>query len=194
MEASESMRTRVETSAAGSPVVGGVVQGPDGLKYLSPQRASAFLGLLRVGDALENRLSADLESRHGINLRSFEVLLFLAAFAPDGRLRMSELTNEAPLSQSRVSRLVADLEARGLVKRTPAETDGRGVAVSITASGVEKFKAAQETHLQDLDRWLFSQLTDKEIDQLGDMTQRLMRSLSDDTGDKPDGALPDQGQ
>ena len=177
-------------TTAASPVVGGVVERPDGIRHLSPQRAGAFLGLLRVGDMLEHRLSEDLESRHGINLRSFEVLLFLAAFAPAGQLRMSELTSEAPLSQSRVSRLVADLEARGLVKRTPAETDGRGVWVSITDRGIEKFKTAQETHLEDLDRWLFSHLTDTEVDQLGDVTQRLMRSLSDEIGIRQDESPP----
>lgn len=193
MGASESLRANVETAATDAPVVAGVVERRDGLRFLSPLRARAFLGLLRVGDMLDQRLSAELDARHGLNLRSFEVLLFLAVFAPDGRLRMSELTKEAPLSQSRVSRLVAELEARGLVKRTPADTDGRGVTVSITASGVEKFKAAQETHLQDLDRWLFSHLTDAETRRLAEITQKLIGQLSDDIGERPGAALDDEG-
>jgi len=179
MGTSESLRTTVEAAAAGSRVVAGVIERHDGLRYLAPVRASAFLGLLRVGDLLDQRLNAELEARHGLSLRSFEVLLFLAVFAPDSRLRMSELTKEAPLSQSRVSRLVADLEARGLVKRTPADTDGRGVTVAITPDGLEKFKAAQETHLDDLDRWLFSQLTDEDTERLVDITRRLLNRLSE---------------
>ena len=180
----ETLRAKIEATATASHLVGGVVERPDGMRFLSPLRANAFLGLLRVGNMLDQRLSTELEARHGLNLRSFEVLLFLAVFTPEGRLRMSELTKEAPLSQSRVSRLVADLEARGLVKRTPADTDGRGVTVSITASGIEKFKAAQETHLQDLDRWLFSHLTDAETHRLAEITQKLIRNLSNDTDER----------
>ena len=100
---------------------------PDGLKHASPQRASAFLGLVRAGETLVRDLDADLERDHGISLRAHEVLLVLALFAPGGRLRMAELNGRTPLSQSRVSRLVAELEARGLVKRSPADGDDRAV-------------------------------------------------------------------
>jgi DNA-binding MarR family transcriptional regulator len=147
---------------------------PDGLKYLSPVRAKAFLGLVRAGDSLARELNAELELDHGISLRAFEVLLFLAVFAPEGHLRMAELTERAPLSQSRVSRLVAELETRGLLERSSAEVDGRGVKVSITPKGIEKFKAAQETHLAGLRRLLFSHLSRAEIDQLASITEKII--------------------
>ena len=105
----------------------------------------------------------DLERDHGISLRAHEVLLVLALFAPGGRLRMAELNGRTPLSQSRVSRLVAELEARGLVERSRADGDGRGIQVSITARGIEKFRAAQDTHMAGLERGLYSRLTDQEI-------------------------------
>lgn len=155
---------------------GGVIHRPDGLKYLSPTRAKAFLGLVRAGDALAAKLSAELEREHGITLRGFEVLLFLAVFAPEGHLRITELTKQAPLSQSRVSRLVADLEARGLVERSRAEGDGRGVRVSITARGIERFKAAQDTHLAGLERLLFSRLSKAEVRQLGEITAKIVEA------------------
>src|SRR3982074_1887883 len=93
----------------------GVGTRPAGIQYLTPGRASAFLGLVRAGDTLARELDAELERDHGIGLRSYEVLLFLAVFSPNGRLRMLDLIERTPLSQSRVSRLVAELEARGLV-------------------------------------------------------------------------------
>jgi len=153
----------------------GVVQRPDGLKYLSPVRASAFLGLVRAGENLARELSNELETEHGIGLRGFEVLLFLAVFSPEGRLRISELTERTPLSQSRVSRLVADLEVRGLVQRSVAGADGRGVEVSITEKGLEKFRVAQDTHLAGLDRRLFSRLNQTEIRQLAAITGKILR-------------------
>ena len=112
--------------------------------------------------------------RHGLSLREFEVLLFLAEFSPDGCNRMANLNVQAPLSQSRMSRLVADLEGRGWVTRSRAEEDGRGVSVTITTTGREKFKAAQATHLEDLDRFFFSKLNQTEVRQLAAITSKVL--------------------
>ena len=176
MNQTPSLRAQIEEASESPSQEAGVVHRPDGLKYLSPTRAEAFLGLIRAGHVLADRLTSELEAEHGISLRAFEVLLFLAVFAPEGRLRMTELTERAPLSQSRVSRLVTDLEARGLVQRSPAETDGRGITVSITSKGITKFKEAQETHLTGLEGLLFSHLSDTDIRRLAAITTRIIDS------------------
>jgi len=152
----------------------GIVVRPDGLKYMTPGRAAAFLGLIRAGQTLARELDADLEREHGIGLMAYEVLLFLAAFSPDGRLRMVDLTERAPLSQSRVSRLVAELEARGLVARAPSGDDRRGVDVAITRKGIRKFKEAQEDHIAALERRLFAHLRADEVEQLATLTTRIL--------------------
>jgi DNA-binding MarR family transcriptional regulator len=154
--------------------VDGVIHRHDGLKYLSPLRANAFLGLVRAGYALDRELDAELERAHGIGLRAFEILLFLAVFVPGGALRIGELIERTPLSQSRVSRLVGELEAKGLLRRAAADSDRRGVRVSITARGIETFKAAQDTHLAGLDQRLFSRLTDSDIRQLARITSKIL--------------------
>lgn len=161
------------TSRAAAPRVG-VVRRPDGLVHLAPERAQAFLGLVRAGDALARELDAELERDHGLSLRAFEVLLFLAVFAPAGHLRMAELTERTPLSQSRVSRLVGELEARGLVERSAADGDRRGVRVTITRAGLAKFKEAQDSHLSSLERRLFAHLSAEEIGQLAALTTRIL--------------------
>lgn len=147
---------------------------PREFPHLPPDQARAFLGLIRAGEELDRRLDEELEQRHGLGLRAFEVLLFLAEFSPDGSKRMAELIAQAPLSQSRMSRLVADLERRGWVQRSRAEDDGRGVRVAITAAGRRKFKAAQATHLQDLDRFFFDRLSQGEVRQLASITAKLL--------------------
>lgn len=152
----------------------GVVRRPDGLKHLTPAYAKAFLGLVRAGETLDRDVDTELSRRHGLSLRAFEVLLFLAVFSPRGSMRMGELTAQAPLSQSRVSRLVAELEARGLVERHAVHGDARAVEVSITPTGLDTFKAAQETHLDHLDERLFSRLTAQEIDQLAAITAKIL--------------------
>lgn len=146
----------------------------DGLKHLTPEYASAFLGLVRAGERLHRTLNAQLEQQHGLTLRAFEVLLFLAVFADGHSMRMGDLIVQAPLSQSRISRLVAELEARGLVERGAVEGDARAVTVSITPAGLTAFNAAQETHLAGLHRRLFSRLTPTEIAQLARITAKIL--------------------
>lgn len=146
----------------------------DGLRHLPPVRARAFLGLVRAGGVLARDLDANLQRGHGIGLHAFEVLLHLAVFSPDGRLRLSRLVEQAPLSQSRVSRLAAELEADGLVRRSPADDDARGVVVAITDQGRQRFREAQQTHLDDLDARLFSRLTWEEVTRLATITAKLL--------------------
>src|SRR5215831_15913557 len=167
-------RTPGSAKTAHSSVRKGVVIRPDGLKLMTAERAAAFLGLLRAAETLARELDAELQGDHGIGLREFEVLLFLAVFASDGRLRMVDLNEWSPLSQSRVSRLVAELEARHLVTRSPSGDDRRGVEVGITTKGIEKFSQAQEDHLAALERRLFAHLTAVEVRQLADLTGRIL--------------------
>ncbi len=157
------------------------VERANGLTHLSPVRARAFLGLVRAGSQLSRELDARLHRGHDLSLHAFEVLLHLAVFSPDGSLRLGQLVQQAPLSQSRVSRLSAELETRGLVRRTGAADDGRGVVISITDEGVARFKAAQDTHLRDLNELLFARLTWDEVTQLATITSKLL--ADDPNGD-----------
>lgn len=152
----------------------GVVERADGSRYLEPIRAQAFLGLIRAGDKLERSLDATLQREHQLSLHAFEVLLFLAVFADDRQMSMSELRHRTPLSQSRVSRLVAQLEADELVARSNDASDTRAVNVRITDKGVHAFRAAQDRHLDDLDQHFFSKLTSREIQQLATITTKIL--------------------
>lgn len=157
----------------------GIVHRRDGLKHLETSWAAAFLGLVNAGNALDRRLDSELEVGHRIGLRAFEILLYLAVFSEDGSLSMAELNSETPLSQSRTSRVVADLERQGLVERSQSATDGRGVTVAITPDGVDRFRAAQETHLAGLNTYLFSHLSDTDIRRLGRITTRILETLDE---------------
>ena len=194
-------RKPASAKAADSPVREGVVIRPDGLKLLTAERAAAFVGLLRAGETLARELDAELERDHGIRLREFEVLLFLAVFSPNGRLRMVDLTELSPLSQSRMSRLVAELEARHLLTRATSGDDRRGVEVAITAKGIQKFSEAQEDHLAALERRLFAHLSAEEVDQLAHLTGRILDAQAAAAGTRvaaaagpPDYSSPDSWQ
>ena len=146
----------------------------DGLDHLTPVRAQAFIGLLRAAERLDRELDARLQKTHDLSLRAFEVLLHLAVFAPDRHLRITDLAEQAPLSQSQVSRLVTELEGRAMVKRSSVAGDRRGTEVTITTVGLDAFRSAQRTHLRDLDQRLFSRLTETEISQLARITTKIL--------------------
>lgn len=151
-----------------------LVERTDGVRHPSLVHARAFLGLVRAGEALDRGLDAELKAAHGLSLRGFETLLHLAAFSPSGSLRMAQLTAQAPLSQSRVSRLVAELEAQGWVTRSAFEGDNRGVLVSLTERGLDKLRQAQDTHLAGLHRRLFAHLSWADTVTLADLTATIL--------------------
>lgn len=150
------------------------------MRHPGPVEAQALLGLILAGRQLEARLDAELRAEHGLSLRAYEALLHLAAFAPEGYLRMAKLAEQAPLSQSRVSRLVAELERAGWVARTTDEGDSRGVRVRITEPGLARLRAAQQTHHRGLEEHFFSRLSRREITELARMTRRIAEGRAPD--------------
>ena len=136
--------------------------------------ADAFLGLVRAGDAVFRALDRSLQDEYGISLHEYEVLLFLAVFSRDQTMPMLELRRRTPLSQSRVSRVVSSLEGDGLVRRNVDPSDRRAITVALTPLGLEKYRAARDRHLDDLDRHLYSVLTKREISQLAEITAKIL--------------------
>ena len=95
----------------------------------------------RTMSALERRL----EHEHGLGVSEYEVLERLAGSDKDQR-RMQELADAVHLSQSALSRVVARLEADGLVYRGMCPEDRRGIMACLTDAGRERYETARPTH------------------------------------------------
>ncbi|WP_026361168.1 MarR family winged helix-turn-helix transcriptional regulator [Amycolatopsis nigrescens] len=93
-----------------------------------------------VFSALECRL----QEQHGIGVNEFEALEQLATCAH--KCRAADLTQAVHLSQSATSRLVARLEREGLVERAMCEMDRRGIFVTLTDAGKQRYEQAKPTH------------------------------------------------
>lgn len=104
--------------------------------------------LLARYSAVFTALECRLQERHGIGANEFEALERLATC--DFKCRSADLTGAIHLSQSATSRLVARLEKEGLVERALCELDRRGIFVTITDAGREKYLAAKRTHREVL--------------------------------------------
>ncbi|MFI2606976.1 MarR family winged helix-turn-helix transcriptional regulator [Kitasatospora sp. NPDC018619] len=97
-------------------------------------------------------LDRELGERHGLGMSEFEVLerLVEACGGPGSAVRVSELAHHVHLSQSALSRLIARLEKAGLVTRAMCESDRRGVQLTLTEAGRERYEQARPLHRQVL--------------------------------------------
>jgi DNA-binding MarR family transcriptional regulator len=100
----------------------------------STQAVTAWARLMRVSRQLVEKAEDALKQAGLPPLAWYDVLHELAE-AGEGGLRPFELTDRVLLAQYGVSRLLARLDADGLVEKLPVSDDGRGQIVRITSAG-----------------------------------------------------------
>ena len=132
----------------------------------------AWRGLLRAHACLAKRLDSELDRAHHLPRTSYEVLGHLDE-APEGRMRMCDLAEQAQLSRSGLTRLVDRLERDGLLERCSCEHDARGAYACLTAGGRQRLEAARVTHLAVMREHFFSHFSEAELSVLADMWERI---------------------
>jgi DNA-binding MarR family transcriptional regulator len=106
----------------------------------------AWSAFLRSHAKVVAHIERDLREHGGMQLGWYDVLLELNA-APDRRLRMQELGEAAVLSRTRVSRIVDELVAAGLVRREANPDDRRSAFAVITAEGRRELRRVAPVYL-----------------------------------------------
>src|SRR5690349_11606898 len=84
-------------------------------------------------------LDRELGARHQLTVSEFEVLQQLAQGECQS-MRMHELGERVHLTQSALSRLIARLEADGLLERTMCVEDRRSVFAKLTPAGATRYE------------------------------------------------------
>jgi DNA-binding MarR family transcriptional regulator len=123
---------------------------------------AAWAALLQVHAALVPSLDQLLTRAADLPLSWYDVLLELAA-APERRLLMGELGHRVVLSRTRVSRIVDELTAAGLVRKESNPRDGRSSYATLTDEGLARYRAAAPVYLAGIDREFAAGLTDAEL-------------------------------
>jgi DNA-binding MarR family transcriptional regulator len=102
---------------------------------------------------------------------------------------MSALATLAGSSLPRLSQVVARLEQRGWVRRTPDPADRRYTLATLTGQGQAKVTQAAPGHVQEVRRLVLDPLTKTQSRQLREIGQRIIRAV--DPGDhRPDDQPP----
>jgi DNA-binding MarR family transcriptional regulator len=95
---------------------------------------------------LMDRLDHELRQGFGIGINEYEVLVRLSE-AADHQMRMSTLADAMCFSRSRITHTIARMERDGLVLRSAACDDGRGIIARLTDRGMTLLRDAAPTHV-----------------------------------------------
>src|SRR3981081_4335447 len=143
---------------------------------LKPAEMRAWRAFRDAQASLLRRLGADLVKSEDITLAEYDVLVQLR-FAPDGRLRMSELSDRVRLSPSGLTRLVDLLVRRGLVKRGRCASDRRGTNAILTAAGNARLRRASPVHLRGIREHFSKHLSATQLEAVADALEPLGRDM-----------------
>jgi DNA-binding MarR family transcriptional regulator len=90
---------------------------------------------------------------------------------------MSDLADFSDSTLSRLSNVVARLEKRGWVRRTPDPADGRYTLAILTDKGWAKVVETAPGHVEEVRRVVFAPLTKAQQHQLGAVCRRILGAI-----------------
>lgn len=141
---------------------------------------SAWAALLRTHAAVLPKVERALTPT-GLPLTWYDVLLVVNA-APARRLRMTELGKQAVVSRERVSRVVTELVAAGLLAREANPDDKRSSYAVITPAGRQRLRQAAPVYLQAIKDHYLTWMSAEEI---RTVAQALGKVVEAEEGTRP---------
>jgi len=150
-------------------------------RWLDAEEGQTWLALAGTLIRLPSALDAQLHRDAGISHYEYQVLALLSQ-EPGRSLRMSVLATRTEGSLPRLSQVVARLEQRGWVRRTPDPADGRYTLAILTDEGLAKVVESAPGHVEEVRRLVFDPLTKAQSRQLRQICRRIMRAI--DQGDR----------
>ncbi|MCC3771322.1 MarR family transcriptional regulator [Streptomyces sp. UNOC14_S4] len=139
------------------------------------------MGIIGRVQRLERLISAEIRrtfARHDLDTASFDVLATLRRSDPPHRLTPAELMRSSMVTSGAITQRLDRLEARGLVTRTPSDSDGRGVHVTLTEAGRSLVEAVLPDHIATENR-LLAALPPERRATLADELRVLLEALGD---------------
>jgi len=145
-------------------------------RKLKPAEMRAWRAFLDAQASLLRRLGDDLVKEEDITLAEYDVLVQLS-FAPDDRLRMTELSDRVRLSPSGLTRLVDRLVRTGLVKRGRCASDRRGSFAILTSAGKVRLRRASPIHLRGIREHFSKHLSPAQLTAVAEALEPLGRDM-----------------
>ena len=132
----------------------------------------AWRSYLQSHAGIVRELDADLIAQHGITVRDYEVLLYLAQ-ADQRKLPMSALSERTMLTRSGITRLIDGLVGQSWIERVSCASDARVSYARLTDAGYTKLRDAGCTHVAGIQRLFLAHFSTDELEQLAHLLSRL---------------------
>jgi DNA-binding MarR family transcriptional regulator len=149
---------------------------------LSPAEEALWRAVMRILKVIPRQLDSDLVRGAGLTASEYTTIMHLSE-APNRELRMADLANTTELSASRMTRLVDDLQSRGLVTKTASSSDARGNVAKLTPRGMAKLKSAWPVHLVSVRRLFFDCIDAAAVEGVATALAEVVVHLEDAPGE-----------
>jgi DNA-binding MarR family transcriptional regulator len=133
----------------------------------------AMRTLNRVRWVVGDLVAREVERQEGIPYEWFEVLVTLAE-SPEEALRMSDLAMMTLRSKSAMTRMADKIEAAGLIRRYPDDTDRRVTNVGLTDKGRALFDRIKPPAARILVEHFTSHITPEDARFVTDVLNRVL--------------------
>ena len=155
----------------------------------SGRRLQAWRALLLAHSTAVRAIERDVRRFGRIPLTWYDVLLELKA-AGSGGLRMQEVAERVVLSRTRVSRLVDEMAASGLVSKRQDDADKRVTWAAITDEGRAALRETAPVYMRGIEQHFATYLSDEEA---AVIAEALLRVADGETNLRPPSSLRPPG-
>jgi DNA-binding MarR family transcriptional regulator len=152
------------------------------VKPLLPTEEMLWRAVMRIVKTLPRYLDSDLIRGAGLTASDYTTIMHLSE-APNRELRMADLASATDLSASRMTRLVDDLQSRGLVTKTASSSDARGNVARLTPRGMAKLKSAWPVHLASVRRRFLDCIDAAAVERVAKALAGVAAHLEDTSGE-----------
>ena len=128
-----------------------------GPRWLDQDQVRAWRAFRAMVVGLQAATARDLATL-GLSEADYEVLSTLSE-RPQHTSTLREQAAKMEWSRSRLSRHATRMESRGLLRRAPDPTDGRGCLLVLTEQGLAVLEEAAPVHVESVRRHLVDRLT-----------------------------------
>ena len=148
---------------------------------LSPTEEVLWRAVMRIVKVIPRHLDSDLIRGAGLTASEYTTIMHLSE-GPNRERRMADLANATDLSASRMTRLVDDLQLRGLVTKTASSSDARVNVAKLTPQGMAKLKSAWPVHLASVRRHFFDSIEPAALGEVARALAEVAIHLEDGSG------------
>jgi DNA-binding MarR family transcriptional regulator len=144
-------------------------------RWLTDEQQQAWRRFVEVLVRVPAALEAQLQRDAGLTHMGY-IVLFTLSERDDRRLAMSRLAKLVSASLSRLSHVVARLEAQGWVRRERDPEDGRVQIAELTDAGFAKVVASAPGHADAVQQLVFERLSPAQVRQLSKLADALLET------------------